>query len=114
VPRYLERIAVERGGQMRIVPVDQIDYITASGPYAELHAGSTVHLIREKMATLEERLDPAVFVRIHRSVLARVDRIEALLRGGGGDYEVRLKSGVRLPVSRGRYEVLAERLGVSR
>jgi two-component system LytT family response regulator len=109
---YLERIAVEMRGKVRVVPVDQIDYITASGPYAELHTGERTHLIRETMQTLEERLDPRQFIRIHRSAIVRLPLVETLLRGAGGDYEVQLKGGLRLPVSRSRREELERRLGV--
>lgn len=111
-PPYLERIAVEMRGKVRVVPVEQIDYITADGPYAELHTGDRTHLIRETMHTLEERLDPRHFVRIHRSAIVRLQLVDTLLRGTGGDYEVQLKSGLRLPVSRSRREELERRLGV--
>ena len=109
---YLERIAVEMRGKVRVVPVDQIDYITASGPYAELHTGDRTHIIRETMQTLEERLDPRHFIRIHRSAIVRLSLVETLLKGAGGDYEVQLKGGLRLPVSRSRREELERRLGV--
>jgi len=109
---YLERIAVEMRGKVKVVPVEQIDYITADGPYAELHTGDRTHLIRETMNTLEERLDPRQFVRIHRSAIVRLPLVETLLRGAGGDYEVVLKGGLRLPVSRSRREELEKRLGV--
>jgi len=111
-PAYLERIAVEMRGQMRIVPVKEIDYITASGPYAELHVGKETYLIRERMQTLEERLNPSAFIRVHRSVIVQLDRIESLLHGVGGDYAVRLKDGHRLKVSRSRREELEQRLGL--
>ena len=111
-PRYLERIAVELRGQVRIVPVAQIDFITASGPYAELHVGGKTHLIRERMQTLEERLDPARFFRIHRSAIVRLDLIETLHRSQGGDYAVQLKGGLRLKVSRSRVEELELRMGI--
>lgn len=111
--RWLERIPVEMRGQVRVVPVDDIEYITASGPYAELHTTERGFVIRERMQALEERLDPARFLRIHRSVIVRLDRIDALLRGGGGDYAVRLKNGVKLRVSRTRVEELERRMGVS-
>lgn len=112
VDRWLERIPVEMRGQVRVVPVDDIEYITASGPYAELHTTERGFVIRERMQALEERLDPARFLRIHRSVIVRLDRIDALLRGGGGDYAVRLKNGVKLRVSRTRVEELERRMGV--
>jgi two-component system LytT family response regulator len=109
---YLERITVEGRGQVRVVPVDKIDYITASGPYAELHVGDRAFAVRERMQTLEERLDPAIFLRVHRSVIVRLDRVDAMLRGPGGDYGVRLKDGTKLSVSRARREELERRLGV--
>lgn len=109
--RYLDRIPVESRGQVRVVPVAKIDYITASGPYAELHVGDRAYAVRERMQTLEERLDPAVFLRVHRSVIVRLDRVDAMLRSPGGDYGVRLKDGTTLSVSRARRDELERRLG---
>jgi len=111
---YLERIAVETKGQVRVVPVKQIDYILASGPYAELYVGEKRYIIRERMQTLEERLDPSRFFRIHRSAIVRLDLIETLLRNPGGDYGLQLKGGVRLKVSRSRFEELEKRMGIAR
>jgi two-component system, LytTR family, response regulator len=96
------------------VPVSKVDYITASGPYAELHVGERTFAIRERMQVLEERLDPAVFFRIHRSAIVRLDRVDTLLHAAGGDYAVRLKDGTELSVSRGRREELEARLGLER
>jgi two-component system, LytTR family, response regulator len=110
---YLERIAVEARGQVRVVPVDSVEYITASGPYAELHVSGKTHVIRERMQTLEERLDPAKFLRIHRSAIVRLDQVDTLVRDPGGDYEVRLKSGAQLSVSRGRVEQLERWMGLA-
>ena len=110
--KYLERIPVEMRGQVRVVPVDKIDYISASGPYAELHVGDRTYAVRERMQTLEERLDPAIFMRVHRSAIVRLDRIDTLLRSSGGDYAVRLKDGTELSVSRARRDELEQRLGV--
>jgi two-component system LytT family response regulator len=110
--QYLERIAVEMRGQVRVVPVKHIDYMIASGPYAELFVADKRYLIRERMQTLEERLDPAKFFRIHRSAIVRLDLIETLIRNPGGDYAVLLKGGVKLKVSRGRFEKLEELMGL--
>jgi two-component system LytT family response regulator len=110
---YLERIAVEMRGKVRVVPVSQIEYITASGPYVELHTSERAYLIREAIHSLEERLDPERFLRIHRSIIVRVDLVDTFHRGAGGDYEVQLKSGARLRVSRSRREELERRLGVT-
>lgn len=110
--RYLERIAVETRGQVRVVPVERVDFITADGSYVDLHVGEDTFLIREKMQVLEERLDPDRFFRIHRSTIVQLDRIERLLYGSGGDYSVRLRDGRNLRVSRGRYAELQQRLGL--
>lgn len=110
--KYLERLAVEMRGQVRVVPVDTIDFITASGSYAELHVGGDTFVIRERMQTLEERLDPDAFFRIHRSTIVRLDLIDSLLFSGGGDYALKLKDGRHLKISRGRKEELEERLGL--
>ena len=111
---YLQRLAVESRGKVQSIPVEQIDYIVQSGPYAELHSNGRRHLIREAMQTLEERLDPQKFMRVHRSMIVRLDLVEALHRGTGGDYEVQLKGGARVKVSRSRREALERWLGVSR
>jgi two-component system LytT family response regulator len=112
-PEYLERIPVESRGKVLVVPVADIDYILAAGVYAELHVGDRRYLVRESMQTLAERLDPRVFMRIHRSVIVRVDLVKLFLRGEGGDYEVVLENGVRLRVSRSRREELERRLGMA-
>ena len=108
----LERIAVQGRGKARIVPVDDLTHITADGSYAELHTGEDTHVIRERMKTLAARLDPDEFVRVHRSAIVRLNEIELILRGGGGNYAVRLNDGTRLSVSRSRIEELQDRLGV--
>ena len=109
-PGYLERIAVESRGKVRFVPVKDVDYIVASGPYAELYTGDRRFLIRESMQNLEDRLDPSKFMRVHRSAIVRLERVDVLHKGPGGDYEVQLKGGARLRVSRSKRDELEERL----
>jgi two-component system LytT family response regulator len=111
---YLERLAVEIRGTVKPVLVQDIDYITSDGPYAELHVAGRRHVIRETMQTLEERLDPSKFMRVHRSVIVRLELIESLERGAGGDGELRLRGGARLRVSRTRREALERWLGLAR
>lgn len=109
---YMERIAVESRSQVRMVLTQQIDYITASGVYAELHIGDKTYLVRERMQELEGRLDPRNFFRIHRSAIVQLDRIDVLTRHGGGDYMLKLRNGVQLTVSRSRIEQLERWMGV--
>lgn len=110
-PRYLERIAVQSRGRVQVVPVERIEYVTASGPYVELHAGGRPHVIRESMQHLEEQLDPGRFLRVHRSAIVRLDLVESLVRSEGSEYHVVLKGGTRLRVGRSRREALEQRLG---
>ena len=111
---YLERIAVESRGQVRVVPVAKVLHITASGPYAEIHTAEKTYLIREQMQVLEDRLDPQRFVRVHRSAIVRLDQIEALRRNQSGDYTLQLRGGLQLKVSRSRSEELEKRVGLSK
>ncbi len=110
-PEYLERIAVESKGKVQFVNVSDIEYIVASGPYAELHTGERSYLIRDTMQALEEKLDPAIFLRVHRSIIVRLSLVETLHKAAGGDYEIQLRGGRRLKVSRSRREELETRLG---
>ena len=109
--RHLERIPVESRGKTRFIPVAEIDYILASGPYAELVVGDRKHLIREAMQNLEDQLDPTRFVRVHRSAIVQLDRVDALLKAPGGEYDVQLRNGVKIRVARSRREELEKRLG---
>lgn len=108
----LARIAIESRGQVRIVLTEEIDYITASGVYAELHVGQKTHVVRERMQVLEGKLDSQMFFRIHRSIIVQLNRIDVLLRQAGGDYNLRLKNGTTLPVSRNRIDELETWMGV--
>jgi len=110
--RFIERIPVESRGKVRFIPVSDIDCIVASGPYAELVVGDRKHLIREAMQNLENQLDPARFVRVHRSAIVQLDRVDALLKSPSGDCEVQLKSGVKIKVARSRREELEKRLAM--
>lgn len=109
---YIDRIAVESRNHLRVLLTQQIDYVTASGVYAELHVGEKTYVIRERMQALEQRLDPRYFFRIHRSVIVQLDRIEVLIRQTGGDYMIKLKSGIQLTVSRNRIDQLERWMGV--
>jgi two-component system LytT family response regulator len=110
--RYLERIPVESRGKVRFIPVSDIDYILASGPYAELVVGDRKHTIREAMQNLEDQLDPARFFRVHRSAIVQLDRVDALLKSAGGDCDLQLRNGVKIKVARSRREELEKRLAM--
>jgi two-component system LytT family response regulator len=105
---YPERFAVRVGHRLLFVRVEQIDWIGAEGNYASLHAGRQTHLIRETMSALERRLDPARFMRIHRSTIVNIDRIRELQSLTNRSYMVILEDGTRLESSSGYRQALQE------
>ncbi|HVT45347.1 MAG TPA: LytTR family DNA-binding domain-containing protein [Thermoanaerobaculia bacterium] len=86
---------------------------TAFAPFRGIGRFRFLHQLVLRMQTLEERLDPARFFRIHRSAIVRLDLIDSMLRSPGGDYAVRLEDGTELSVSRARREELEQKLGAS-
>lgn len=111
-PRYLERLVVRSGGRILILRVEDVDWIEAAANYVKLHVGSRVYLLRETMNRLEEKLDAARFIRIHRSTIVRIDRIKELEPLFQGDYLVILQDGARLTSSRSYRDKLQELLNV--
>ena len=91
--------------------VDDIDWIEAADNYARLHVGAERHLIRETMASLEARLDPARFARIHRSTIVSLAQVRELQPTFNGEYGVVLHSGAKLTLSRGYRDGFRARLG---
>ena len=108
---HLERIIVRSGARMIFVSVDEIDWMAAEGNYIRLHVGKQSHLLREKMGTIEEKLDPSRFVRIHRSTIVNIKRIKELESLFQGEFVVILHDGTKLTSSRGYRDRLREILG---
>ncbi len=106
--RYIERLVTRSDGKIRIIRVDDIDYIEAAGNYAKIHVGGKMHLVREGMNSLESKLDPARFLRVHRSVIVRIDRIKELESLYQGDYVVVLHDGTRLTTGRKYRDAIQE------
>jgi two-component system LytT family response regulator len=104
---YLERLVIRSSGRIFFLKAEEIDWIEAAGNYVRLHTGKESHLLRETMNSLEQKLDPARFLRIHRSTIVRIDRIAELQPLFHGDYVVVLQGGTRLTLSRGYRERLS-------
>jgi len=107
---HLQRLTIDLPGKVRVVPVDEIQYITAEDAYVKIHTGEEACLLRERMHVLEDRLDPSDFARIHRSTIVRLGLIEAVHHRSGGDYVARLETGEELDVSRSRHKALLTQL----
>ncbi|MBD8637959.1 response regulator [Sphingomonas sp. CFBP 13733] len=92
---------VARGDRAtQLVRLDEIDWISAAGDYAEVHAGGRSLLIHESLTSLEARLPHAAFARIHRAAIVRLDRLVEVRPGTHGDGVVRLACGAELRFSR--------------
>jgi two-component system LytT family response regulator len=111
-----DRIAVRNNGRVVFVKLEEIDWIEASDNYACLHCGRETHVVRETMSELESRLNPAHFLRVHRSAIVNLDRIKELQPWFRGDYRVILRDGTELTLTKNHREKLESRLllGASR
>lgn len=98
--KFLTRILVRSSARIIFLPVDELDWAEAADNYVRLHAGKDAHLVRETLQAFARRLDPATFLRIHRSTVVNVNRIRELRPLFHGDYAVRLKDGTELTLSR--------------
>jgi two-component system LytT family response regulator len=105
----IERLVVSTAASELVIPVADIDWISADDYYACLHVGAKDYVLRESLSSLEARLDTRRFARIHRSAIVQLDRVRELRTTLRGD-EVVLRNGSRVPVSRRKRGVLEDLL----
>jgi len=98
--KFSHRVMVKKGERYFFVKVRDIMYISAEEKYVKLHAAGETYLIRDTMSAMENRLDPALFARIHRSYIVNVDCIKEVQPWTHGDYVVLMKDGAKLSLSR--------------
>jgi two-component system, LytTR family, response regulator len=98
--RQRARIVVRSERRLLFLRQEEIEWVEAAGNYVRLHVRGSAHVLRQSMKNMEARLDPAVFVRIHRSAIVNVDRIRELQPWLHGEYVVILDDGTRLSASR--------------
>ncbi|HEU5041467.1 MAG TPA: LytTR family DNA-binding domain-containing protein [Gemmatimonadales bacterium] len=108
---YADRVVVKSEGRIRFVAVEELDWVEAADNYVRLHAGNQRHLVRETIRSVEARLDPARFARIHRSAIVNLSKIRELQPTFNGEYAVLLTSGARLTLSRTYRDAVRARLG---
>jgi two-component system LytT family response regulator len=111
--RGQDRLVVRTPERAFFLRTETIDYIEAAGKFVHLHVARAVHALRESMAELEQELDPARFLRISRSVIVNLDRIQEIQPWFQGDYVLILSDGTKLTSTRGYRDNMRRLLGRS-
>jgi two-component system LytT family response regulator len=96
----LDRLAVEDGERTLLVSMADVDRLEAERNYVRLHSRGASYRVRATITELERRLDPQRFARVSRGTIVNLDRVAELLPAGHGDFEVRMRTGERLRLSR--------------
>ena len=96
------RLAIRETGRTYFIPVATIDWIEGADYYVKLHVGGRVHLLREPLRSLAQRLDPACFARVHRSAIVNLSRIREIRMAARGDHTLVLEDTTRLRLTRTR------------
>ncbi len=108
-----QRIVVRDGTRVHVIPIDTLDYVEAQDDYVALHSAGKSYLKQQTIAQLEALLDPARFVRIHRSAIVNLERVARIEPYGKESRMAVLSDGAQLPVSRTGYARLLEVMGDS-
>jgi len=103
----IERVLIRDGAQVNVIPVSKIEYVEAQDDYVSYRSEGKQFLKQQTLAQAETTLDPARFVRIHRSYILNVDRLAKLELYAKDSYAAILRDGTRLPVSRTGYSRLS-------
>lgn len=104
--KYLERLSIKTDGRISFVAIDEIDWIEAADNYILVHVGRDSHILHTTLKSLEDRLDPDRFLRIHRSTIVNLQRIKELHPMFHGEYRIILKDGTELATGRSYREKL--------
>lgn len=104
--RYL---SIKKAGQIELIAIEQIDYISASGHYSELYHNGQTNLHDKSIERIQQLL-PANFERIHRSHIVNMNQFKRLIIQTGGKYLIELKNGKQLPVGRTHYNRIKQKL----
>lgn len=109
---WLARVSVKVGEHIRVLAAGEIDWIEANGNYVHIHAGNTTYVHRETLRQLEDSLDPARFLRVHRAIIVNVDRVREVHPLFNGNAELVLHDGTRIGLSRRFREHARRALGL--
>jgi two-component system LytT family response regulator len=107
------RLVVKDGARVHVIPIAKLDYVEAQDDYVALHSAGKSYLKQQPIGEVEAALDPAAFVRIHRSAIVNLERVARIEPYGKDSRIAILQDGTRLPVSRSGYARLLEAMGDS-
>ena len=99
-PKPPDRLVFKENGRIVFVRPEAIDWVEADGNYVRIHAGAEAHYVRETLAALEAQLSAEKFMRVSRSAIVNLDRVQALEPLFYGDYTVILRCGTKVTLSR--------------
>jgi two-component system LytT family response regulator len=105
---YLNRLAVHDGDHIRVLDIQQVDWIEVADEQVTVHIGDQAYPVRRTLAELETRLDPASFFRAHRSAIVNLARVKEVIPWFKGSHKVRLSSGAEVDLSRARARALRQ------
>jgi two-component system LytT family response regulator len=98
---HLSRFMVKSSNRVVVVKASEVDWMESASNYVVLHAGEQTHIVRQTIQSLEERLCPKTFLRISRSVIVNLERVQELQPMAKGEYVVLLANGQKLTMTRG-------------
>jgi two-component system LytT family response regulator len=110
---YARRLPVKVGDRIRIVDVHDVEYFEADGNYVRLHMARGPMLVRETLTTLERRLDPARFTRVHRSIVVQTARVAEVEAISSGEYVLFLHGGKRITSGRSYRAAVRSAFGIA-
>jgi two-component system, LytTR family, response regulator len=106
----LYRVVIKKGGRIHVVAIDKIEYLEAQDDYVMIYTKDERFLKQQTMKFFERHLDPAMFIRVHRSYIVNIQTIDRIEPYEKTNYILSLKSGKKVPVSRTGMQVLKDQL----
>jgi two-component system LytT family response regulator len=111
-PSFLQRVGTRKGDRLVLIPVGEVTHFVSENRYTYAQTAQGRFLLELSLAELETRLDPARFLRIHRSIIANLECVDQISRWFAGKVLVRLKDDTELAVSRDKVDALKQALGL--
>jgi two-component system, LytTR family, response regulator len=96
-----QRLVIKSGSRMLFLHPEKIEWVEAEKDYVRLHVGKENHLVRETMNDIEKKLESDRFVRVHRSTIVNLDYVKEMQPLPSGEYDIAMRDGTQLRLSRG-------------